>query len=170
MKNQNRCVPERIPGGGFVQYIAVILGIFGLDSGVKKYIEKNKTENTEERRLGGLLLIRKHHNRGAFLNVGQERQRIVAALSVALTLLLTVLFVGSLTMAGRGLLKWGLSLMLGGAYSNTYDRLKRKYVVDYVSFPVPWKGLQRVIFNISDFCIMIGALLSMAAYFSKSNT
>ena len=153
-----------------MQYIAVILGIFGLDFGIKDYIEKNKSENAEEKKLGGFLLIRKHHNRGAFLNAGQERRRIVAALSVVITLLLTVLFVGSFTMTGMGLLKWGLSLMLGGAYSNTYDRLKRKYVVDYVSFHVPWKGLQRIIFNISDFCIMIGALLSMAGYFSENNT
>ena len=48
--------------------------------------------------------------------------------------------------------------MLGGAYSNTYDRLVRKYVVDYVSFRVPGR-LKKVIFNIGDFCIMIGALL-----------
>ena len=53
-----------------MQYIAVILGIFGLDFGIKDYIEKNKSENTEEKKLGGFLLIRKHHNRGAFLNAG----------------------------------------------------------------------------------------------------
>ena len=49
--------------------------------------------------------------------------------------------------------------MLGGAFSNTYDRLKRKYVVDYVSFPVKNEKIRNVVFNISDFCIMIGALL-----------
>ena len=57
-----------------MQYIAVILGIFGLDFGIKDYIEKNKSENAEEKKLGGFLLIRKHHNRGAFLNAGQDRK------------------------------------------------------------------------------------------------
>lgn len=55
--------------------------------------------------------------------------------------------------------------MLGGAFSNTYDRLVRKYVVDYVSFHVPLKGLKKVIFNIGDFCILIGALVSLAGYY-----
>ena len=37
---------------------------------------------------------------------------------------------------------------------------KRKYVVDYVSFGVKWKRLRNVVFNLSDFCIIIGALLT----------
>lgn len=61
---------------------------------------------------------------------------------------------------GNRLLRVGLALLLGGAFSNTYDRLKRKYVVDYLSFGVRWKGLRRIVFNVSDFCILIGAMLS----------
>lgn len=147
-----------------MKYLLTILGIFGLDFGVKGHIEKTTKEGSEKKLCGGLLLLRHHHNRGAFLNMGQKRQGVVAAVSVALSIVLTALFAGSLTLAGKGLLKWGLTLMLGGAYSNTYDRLRRRYVVDYVSFPVPFKALGRVIFNISDFCIMIGAMLSVIGY------
>lgn len=86
-------------------------------------------------------------------------------LSVCLTVFLTVFFIFTLGMAGKRLLKWGLTLLLGGAFSNTYDRLVRKYVVDYVSFNVPLKGLKKVIFNIGDFCILIGALVSLAGYY-----
>ena len=57
------------------------------------------------------------------------------------------------------MMKFGLSLLLGGAFSNTYDRLKRGYVVDYFRVNVPVKRIRKLIFNISDFCIMIGALL-----------
>ena len=49
------------------------------------------------------------------------------------------------------MLKTGLSLILGGAYSNTYDRLFRKYVVDYVSFEVRNPRLRNIVFNLSDF-------------------
>lgn len=146
-----------------MQYLAVILGIFGLELGIKNYIEENKREGETEKKCG-ILLIRKHHNRGAFLNAGQGKRQLVAVLSVVMTLVLTALFAATLTMAGRGLLKWAFTLMLGGAYSNTYDRLRRKYVVDYVSFNVPFRGLRRVIFNIGDFCIMIGAMLAVAFY------
>ncbi len=141
-----------------MQYLAVILGIFGLDQKFKNDIEETKKEGIAEERCGGLVLIRKHHNRGAFLNMGQEKRGAVMAVSVLLTVLLTVLGAVTLGQTGKGTLKWGLTLLLGGAYSNTYDRLFRKYVVDYVSFNLPSR-LRRVIFNIGDFCIMIGALL-----------
>lgn len=145
-----------------MRYLAVISGIFGLEWKIKEYIEETKTEGVSEKKCGGFLLIRKHHNRGAFLNAGESRQKLVMLLSVALTVFLTVVFVLTLGQAGKGLLKWGLTLLLGGAYSNTYDRIARKYVVDYVSFNVPF-GLKKVIFNIGDFCIMAGALLTVIA-------
>lgn len=146
-----------------MKYLAVIFGIFGLDAGIKSHIENQYGEKEQRPKCGGFLLIQKYHNGGAFLNAGQGSPKLVAALSVLFTLLLTVLFILSLTKAGSGTLKWGLTMLLGGAYSNTYDRLKRKYVVDYVSFRVPLKGLRQVVFNIGDFCIMAGAALVVIA-------
>lgn len=109
----------------------------------------------------GRILIRRHHNRGVMLNFLQKWQPAVAVLSLALTAIVTVLFGLSFGMRGNNLLRVGLAFLLGGAFSNTYDRLKRKYVVDYLSFGVKWKKLRRIIFNISDFCIIIGALLAV---------
>jgi len=43
------------------------------------------------------------------------------------------------------------------------DRLTRGYVVDYFGFRVKNKRLRNVIFNISDFGIMIGAVLLVIA-------
>ena len=135
------------------------MAIFLLDLWIKNHIEHSRKEGAETAVCGGRLLIRRYHNKGAMLDAGAGRSSLVAALSVALTLGLTVLFV--LTFSGKGskMLKAGLALLLGGAYSNTYDRLVRKYVVDYVSFPVKNEKIRNVVFNISDFCIMIGALL-----------
>lgn len=147
-----------------MQYLAVIMAIFGLEAGLKNHIEKTKTEGKSEEKCGGFLLIRKHHNRGAFLNAGQHRRKTVMVLSLLLTIALTILFFLTLGMAGKKMLKWGLTLLLGGAYSNTYDRLVRQYVVDYVSFNVPL-GIKKVVFNIGDFCIMIGAMLSVLGYY-----
>ena len=133
--------------------------VFAADLMIKNYIEKNGTEGAEESACGGKLLIRKYHNRGAFLDAGQNRRRLVAVLSLVLTLGATVMFLTTFTFRGNGMLRAGLALLLGGAYSNTYDRLVRRYVVDYVSFPVKNKKIRNIVFNISDFCIMIGALL-----------
>lgn len=135
------------------------MAIFLLDLWIKNHIEQSRKEGEETAVCGDRLLIRRYHNKGAMLDAGADRSSLVAALSVALTLGLTVLFVLTFSCKGSKMLKAGLALLLGGAYSNTYDRLVRKYVVDYVSFPVKNQKIRNVVFNISDFCIMIGALL-----------
>ena len=135
------------------------MAIFLLDLWIKNHIEQSRKEGAETAVCGGRILIRRYHNKGAMLDAGAGRSSLGAALSVALTLGLTVLFVLTFSCKGSKMLKAGLALLLGGAYSNTYDRLVRKYVVDYVSFPVKNEKIRNVVFNISDFCIMIGALL-----------
>ncbi len=135
------------------------VGIFVLDLFIKNGIERRMEEGEERSLCGGRLVIRKYHNRGAFLDMGEKRQKGVALLSLCLTLFMTAVFLATFSFRGNAALKAGLALLLGGAYSNTYDRLARKYVVDYVSFPVKNKKLSRIVFNISDFCIIVGALL-----------
>lgn len=139
-------------------YAVLAAGIFLLDLGIKNLVEKQETEGKERKIGNGLLILRKYHNKGAFLNAGAKRSALVALLSVVLTLVMTVVFLSTFGVKGNRLLKTGLALLLGGAYSNTYDRIHRNYVVDYVSFPVKNKAFRNIIFNISDFCIIIGAL------------
>ena len=136
-----------------VVWLVILAGIFWGDFFLKNYIESHVDER-EERELC------KHHNKGMMLNAGQKRRRLVAVVSLAFTLILTVVFIVSLGRRGNNLLRLGLALLLGGAFSNTYDRLHRGYVVDYVSFPVKWQAFRKIVFNCSDFCIIIGALLS----------
>lgn len=155
-----------------IGYLAIVSGIFFGDLWIKERIEKSRTDGngnvlrpqTEgevlpETHLKGRILISRYHNKGAMLNLGERRGPLVAAVSVVLSAVMTVVFVCSLGQKGNRLLRLGLSLLLGGAFSNTYDRWKRRYVVDYLTFNVRWKPLRRVVFNLSDFCIMIGALL-----------
>lgn len=140
-------------------YAVLAVGIFLLDLLLKNQIEQKMEEGEEKPVCKGRLLIRKYHNRGAFLDMGEKRQKAVALLSLCLTLFMTVVFLLTFTFRGNAVLRSGLALLLGGAYSNTYDRLTRKYVVDYVSFPVKNKRLRQIVFNVSDFCIIIGALM-----------
>ena len=141
-------------------YIGIAAGIFLLELFLKNYIEKHKELHTEKKVCKNMLIIRKYHNKGAFLDMGERVRPLVAAVSLLLTAAVTVVFVMTFGQKGRGILKTGLALLLGGAFSNTYDRLRRKYVVDYFSFNVKWKKLRSVVFNISDFCILIGALMA----------
>lgn len=140
-------------------YIFIILGIFIGELYLKNYIEKQEENKQIATILMNKIRIRKYHNFGAFLNIMEKHQKILYLLSILFTLILTLFFLLTLGQKGQRLLKFGLSLLLGGAFSNTYDRLKRKYVVDYFSFQSPFPKLNRIVFNLSDFCIMIGAMI-----------
>ena len=150
-----------------MRYAVISVMVFLSDYIIKNRIEEQKTEGETEELLDGRLHLRKSHNKGAMLDWGETKSGLVSLLSLVLTLAMTAVFLCTFSMKGSRLLKSGLALLLGGAYSNTYDRLTRHYVVDYVSFPVKNEKLRRIVFNISDFCIMIGALCMVLGSFEK---
>lgn len=150
-----------------VPYITGTIGIFSFDNHIKNKIETNKKEGTYEEIAGGKLILGRLHNKGAFLQLGEKHTWLIKGISLILTLVLTILFTITLTRAGAHLLKTGCTLLLGGAFSNTYDRLKRGYVVDYVRFNVSNSKLRNIVFNVSDFCIMIGAVLITVSSMNK---
>ena len=137
-------------------YIMTLVSLFAADSAMKSWIEKTDTvSESQERAVFQGVAFKRYHNRGAMMNLGEERQQFVAVLSLVFSAFVTGIFAETLGMKGKRLLKTGLALILGGAYSNTYDRLRRKYVVDYITFP----KISTMVFNLSDFGIMIGAML-----------
>ena len=141
-----------------------LVSLFAADSAMKSWIEKTDTvSESQERAVFQGVAFKRYHNRGAMMNIGEGQQHLVAQLSLVFSAFVTGIFTAVLGTKGKRMLKTGLALILGGAYSNTYDRLARKYVVDYVSFPVPGR-LGKVVFNVGDFCIMIGTLLCVLGY------
>ena len=134
----------------------VVIGLG--DYRLKNCVEKNIPWKKRFPVFGGWGEMQKYHNYGAFLNMGDKSPGLVGAVSIFLFIMASGVFLLTFTMKGKYILKMGLSLLLGGAFSNTYDRMYRHYVVDYLSFP-KCKQIQRIVFNISDFCIMAGAML-----------
>ena len=141
--------------------IILIAEIFFGDMWIKNRIEKKENSSFPIVFCKRKLLLKKYHNTGAMFNFGASEKKLTTAVSVALTAAVFLVFLLSLGQRGNHVLRVGLSLLLGGAFSNTYDRLKRKYVVDYLSFNVKWNWLRRLVFNLSDFCIIIGSLLTV---------
>ncbi|MBO5146581.1 MAG: signal peptidase II [Lachnospiraceae bacterium] len=163
-------------------YIMTLVSLFSADSIMKYLVEKNKKEDEETLKLNGKIRIKKYHNKGAMCNIGERNQTLVAMLSLVFSAFVTGIFAATLGRKGKSLLNMGLALILGGAYSNTYDRLKRKYVVDYLSFHVNTENCKNkmvkksadkfgtIVFNISDFGIIIGAMfLVLSELFQKEN-
>ena len=139
-------------------YLGIAIGIFLTEFLIKFIVEKKGKIGVTKPVCGGKILLKKYHNKGFMLNIGKAKQKVVAYISLVVTVMLSLLFL--LCKKNRNKrIKTGLALVLGGAYSNTYDRLFRTYVVDYISFNVKSKRLRRIVFNIADFCIMAGAIL-----------
>ncbi|HJB92223.1 MAG TPA: signal peptidase II [Candidatus Eisenbergiella merdigallinarum] len=123
----------------------IAAGVAAADLWLKKRAERRKESS---------------RNRGAFLNLGQERPELVRALSAGLTALVSALFLRTPFRKGSRLKKAGLALLLGGAVSNTYDRIKRGYVVDYIRLRTGIPAVDRVVFNLADFAVFLGSLLT----------
>ena len=141
--------------------IALMAAVFAADQRMKDHAEKTLGDSETRKLWKGRILVRLHRNCGAMMNIGQAKQKLVAVISVIMTVVCVVFFFLSLGQKGNHLLHIGLALLLGGAFSNTYDRLKRKYVVDYCSLGVKCSPLRNVVFNLADLFIMIGALLTV---------
>lgn len=142
--------------------LLVILIIWG-EWKLKSYFEAVYDFKKQKLICKDTIRLRKYHNFGAFLNIMETKKKLLHAISIIFTLIISLFFLVTLCTKGNRMLKLGLSLLLGGAFSNTYDRLSREYVVDYFSFCSPWESLNRIVFNISDFCIIIGTLITVLA-------
>lgn len=160
-------------------YIMTLMSLFVTDSIIKYRIEKHLRPEETKKLLHGAVRIKKYHNTGAMLDIAAARQPVVAIVSLVFSAFMTGVFAATLGIRGKHTLKLGLALLLGGAYSNTYDRLRRRYVVDYFSFRFrggtdkkgPMTGfrrrIERIVFNLSDFGIIIGALLITVSVIKK---
>ncbi|MCL2052593.1 MAG: signal peptidase II [Lachnospiraceae bacterium] len=142
-----------------LKYLILTLTIFLTDIHFKNLAEKTLAKH-EKKPAGKFITLSKHHNRGLPMNIAENHQEKIAFASFIATGILELFYYYVLIKKDKPLLKTGLSLMLGGAYSNTFDRLTRKYVVDYFSFNYPEK-LRKIVFNIGDIAIFFGTFLAI---------
>ena len=140
------------------KFAGIAAASFLIDEGMKHCVEEYDVLDTPKEILDGKAVLRRYHNKGAFLNFGEQKRKLVTLLSVLLTVAVLAVFVLTLGMRGKKRLQAGLSFLLGGAFSNTDDRVVREYVVDYVSLKTGIAAIDRVVFNLADLCILIGTM------------
>ena len=147
-------------------YLLFALCIFGLDLFIKKRIEALE-EAAFPIRLAGGFTLKRHHNYGFALNRLDHCPKLVRWVCF---LIFLPLFLWSVRMffkkgndssgACQVTGKLGAAFLLGGAASNLYDRFSRGYVVDYLKLPGQRKKIRNIIFNIADFFILVGGILT----------
>ncbi len=142
-------------------YLMIIAGIVLLECKIKKYMEHKLQPGESKMILKDKIQLKKQYNRGMFLNFMQDKADTVKKVSLVLLGILLLVFAFLLPRKHNKLLKLGMSFCLGGAISNVYDRVKHGYVMDY--FSINCKGLNKVVYNIGDMFIFLGALLILLA-------
>ena len=95
------------------------------------------------------------------MNLLEDEQEAVKYTSAFATILLTIYQLLTLMRKKHFVKKTGLSLMTAGAWSNTFDRWVRGYVIDYLGIRTKWKKVTAVTFNLADLMIGAGSILVM---------
>jgi len=134
--------------------------VCGLDLIIKQWIGKNKEINSQEEILSGNIIITKYYNTGAFLGVMKDKSRQllgITLISIGVVLGFLLAFLGK---RGNLLLKLGLSLLLGGACSNAYERLTKGKVTDYFRISIGNEKLKKVVFNLGDIFVFLGSIIA----------
>lgn len=144
-------------------YLGITALIVGIDLAVKHWVESHLDFQKDKKILKKCGILRRVHNKGMMLNLGEEHSRVVKDLSCVMTILLSGAQILLLGKKGYANEKLGLALVLGGAISNTYDRVKRGFVVDFFAFPFKNKKWASVTYNIGDFAIFLGGAITLVS-------
>lgn len=143
-------------------YLLITCVVFITDLLIKYFVDKKYARKVRHPRLGGRIILEKYYNDGAALNLLEKRPKLMRLLHSAALVIVGVFSYFLMRTSGRPLEKTGVALLLGGGLSNLYDRYTKGHVVDYFHINIGPKRLRNIIFNISDFCVFIGALLAVA--------
>lgn len=142
-------------------WILLAAGVALTDLFIKRYIDNHKQENCHEPVAGGRIIITRFHNPGAMLGWLKEKPKLLLGVTLFGVGVLTAGLFGALRSRRPWLVKAGLALLVGGAASNAYDRIVRHQVTDYFRISIGCKKLERIIFNLGDMAIFLGALLTL---------
>ena len=83
------------------KFAGIAAASFLIDEGMKNYVEEYDVLDTPKEILDGKAVLRRYHNKGAFLNFGEQKRKLVTLLSVLLTAAVLVVFVLTLGMRGK---------------------------------------------------------------------
>jgi signal peptidase II len=142
--------------------VLIAAAIFVLDRVTKLFIERNVSVWDAHNVIPGFFDIVHAKNRGAAFGMFSDsnsefRTFLLIGVSVAVLLFISMLLLrpGRAGFAGTKLTMIGLSLVLGGAIGNIYDRIATGMVTDFLEFYI--RDYHFAAFNVADSAITVGA-------------
>lgn len=142
--------------------ITIILAL--ADIVLKSVVEMSITQKEKRYALKEKVILRKVYNTGFCMNKMGDKPEVVKYISGYTATLMTIYQLAMLLKKKECLVKKiGLSLMTAGAWSNTFDRWLRGYVIDYISVPSEDEKVEKFTFNIADVLIALGGILIVCA-------
>lgn len=135
--------------------IIIAILIIAVDQWSKYIVQANMTPGLSIPIIPNVFHITYILNPGAAFGI-LENQRIFFIAVAAIMLLAAIYFYPRIPAKCR-MLRFGLSLLAGGASGNVIDRIKTGYVVDFFDFRI-WP-----VFNIADIVIVCGVFLIIVA-------
>lgn len=148
-------------------FAVIIVILAAADLGAKWMIEKQDQENFPKpwEASGGRIWLYRNHNAGFPFGFLEKYDELVRTIPLAVTSALAGVFFYLIRRKGEYAKKTALAILLGGSVSNLYDRYVRHYVVDY--FSIQWKALKKVVFNLGDVFVFVGAGLLLTIEAAK---
>lgn len=138
-------------------FIGIVCVVFILDYFAKQQAEKELSDIEVKKVANGKVILHKFYNSGIAFGLLKDKE-IITVMASALAMGATLFaFLQMLFKKGRWLTKLGYALIIGGGLNNLYERVMKGHVTDYFSFNVKWEKLKRLVFNISDMFILVGA-------------
>ena len=133
-----------------------VIIIFSLDRISKFYVisqsEKNLSYDLFESKFLNINLV---WNEGiAFGLLSFDKNHLYNLLTILIIVLIIIIFF--MILKSKGLKKYSLLMVLGGALGNLYDRIYFKAVPDFIDFHIG--NFHWFIFNVSDIFISLGVL------------
>lgn len=138
--------------------LAIAILVFAGDQATKAMVERSIPEHSAIEVLPGIFNLIHTKNAGAAFGLFSESPapwKTAMLISVSGGLLLAVVAIAWKSRRLRWATAVGLSLVLGGALSNLFDRIRFGRVVDFLD--VYYRSYHWPTFNVADSAIVVGA-------------
>ena len=150
------------PAAAFVRPLEVVtVGAVVVVDQITKFLVKATIPLYAKREIIPNVLDLTHvQNTGAafgVLNAAEFPYKSVVMIAIAGLALVAIALYGRQLGAHEQMSRYGLSLIVGGAFGNLIDRARAGYVVDFVD--VYWGDAHFWAFNVADSAITVGAIL-----------